>query len=33
MRYEINKENFDPDEKFSWSEVSRGFKDWKTWSQ
>ncbi|KAM0755613.1 MFS general substrate transporter [Meredithblackwellia eburnea MCA 4105] len=32
VRYEINKENYDPSEKFSWHEVKRGFTDWKTWA-
>ncbi|KAK4704174.1 hypothetical protein P7C70_g2033, partial [Phenoliferia sp. Uapishka_3] len=32
IRYEINREHFDPDEKFSWYEVRRGCRDWKTWA-
>lgn len=32
IRYEINKQNYDPDEKFSWEEPKRAALDWKTWS-
>jgi hypothetical protein len=33
IRYEINKDNFDPSETFSWKQVRLAAKDWKTWSQ
>ena len=29
IRYEMNKQFYDPDERFSWFQVGRGFKDWK----